>query len=246
MTQYNTLNITFSTSQLNKLKSGIKNGTEVTLKILSNVVRDSNDEKNFLHRLLLTNTQVSKLPKAFANNSSANVKLSKTQLHKIGQSGRILGRFLGPLLKTGFPLIGNVLKPLDKIVLIPLWLRATASATRADFHKKIFGSGITTLIISEEMSDIMQIVKSLEENSFLIRGVSETIRNEAKEQKGGFLSMLLGALGATLLGDLLTGKWVTTTSQGCEWLETLATPANISGRSTISAGEGIIRAGQDF
>ena len=246
MTQYNTFNVKLSTSQLNKLKSGIKNGTEVTLKILSNVVHDSNDEKNFLHRSLLTNTQFSKLPKAFANNSSANVKLSKTQLHKIEQSGRFLGRLLGPLLKTGFLLIGNVLKPLDKSVLIPLWLRATASATHAAIHDKIFGSVITTLIISEEMSDIMKIVKFLEEIGFLIIGVSETIRNEAKEQKGGFLSMLLGALGATLLGNLLTGKGVIATSQGCKWLETLATQANISGRSTIRAGEGTIRTGQDF
>ena len=84
MTQYNTLNVTLSGSQLKKLKSGIKNGTEVILKISSNVVRDSSvvDENNFPHRLLLTNTQVSRLHKAFANDSSANVKLSKTQLHK--------------------------------------------------------------------------------------------------------------------------------------------------------------------
>ena len=85
MTQYNTLNKTFSNSQLNKLKSGIKNGTEVTLKFYSNVIDDSNDENNFPHKLLLTNTQVLKLHKAFANNSSANIKLSKTQLHKIGE-----------------------------------------------------------------------------------------------------------------------------------------------------------------
>ena len=73
--------------QLNQLKSGIKNNTKVTLKIPSNVVGDSNDENNFPHKLLLTNTQVSRLCKAFANNSSANIDLSKTQLHKIGQSG---------------------------------------------------------------------------------------------------------------------------------------------------------------
>ena len=72
MTEYKTLNVNLSNSQLNKLKSGIKNNTEVTLKISSNVVRDSKDENNFLHKLLLTNTQVSKLHKAFANNSSAN------------------------------------------------------------------------------------------------------------------------------------------------------------------------------
>ena len=72
MTEYKTLNVKLSNSQLNKLKSGIKNNSEVTLKISSNVVRDSKDENNFLHKLLLTNTQVSKLHKAFANNSSAN------------------------------------------------------------------------------------------------------------------------------------------------------------------------------
>ena len=87
MTQYNTLNVKLSNSQLNKLKSGIKNNTEVTFHkifkiISSNVFGNSNDENNFPHRLLLTNTQVSKLRKAFANGSPANIKLSKTQLHK--------------------------------------------------------------------------------------------------------------------------------------------------------------------
>ena len=93
MTQYNTLNVKLSNLQLNKLKSGIKNGTEVTLYLSSNVAGDSNDETNF-PQLLLTNTQVSRLRKAFANNSSANMKLPKTQFS---------GRLLGPLLKTGLP-----------------------------------------------------------------------------------------------------------------------------------------------
>ena len=84
MTQCNTLNVKLSNSQLNKLKSTIKNGIEVTLNLLSNIIADSDDENNFLHKLLLTNTQVSRLRKAFANNSSANIKLSKIQLHKIG------------------------------------------------------------------------------------------------------------------------------------------------------------------
>ena len=86
MTQYNTLKVKLSNSQLNnKLKSGIKDGTEVNLKISSNITGDSNDKNNFPHQISLTNTQVSRLRKAFANNSSANIKLSKTQLHKIGQ-----------------------------------------------------------------------------------------------------------------------------------------------------------------
>ena len=148
------------------MKLGIKNGTEITLKISSNVVGDSNDENNFLRKLLLTNTQVSKLRKAFSNNSSANIKLSKIQLHKIGQSEGFLGRLLGILLKNGWPLLGNVLKPLAKSVLIPLGLTAGLSATDAAIHKKIFGSAMKTLIASkEEMNDIMKILKSLEESS---------------------------------------------------------------------------------
>ena len=125
-----------SNSQLNKLKSGIKNGTEATLKISSNVAGYSNDENNFPHKLLLTNTQVSKLRKAFTNGSSANIKLSKTQLHKIGQSGGSVDKLLGPLLKAGLPLIGCLLKPLAKSVLIPLGLTAGASGTDAAIHKK--------------------------------------------------------------------------------------------------------------
>ena len=127
-----------SNSQLNKLKSRIEIGPEVTVKLSSNIVADSNDENNFPHKLFLINRQVSRLCKAFANNSSANRKLSKTQLHKIGQSSGVLGRILGPLLKTGLPLIKDVLKPLAKSVLIPLGLTAAVSATDASVHKKCF------------------------------------------------------------------------------------------------------------
>ena len=106
----------------------------------------------------------------------------------MGQSGGFSGRFLGPYQKGELPLIGNVLKPLKKIVLIPLGLTAAASATDAAVHKKMFGSGNTTLKISnEEINDIIKIVQSLEESGLLMKGVTETIKNEAKEQKGGFL-----------------------------------------------------------
>ena len=160
------LNVKLSNSQLNKSKSGTKYGTDVTLKISN----DSNDNNNFPHKLLLTNTQVSKLRKAFANNSLANTKLSKTQLNKIGQSGGFLGKRLGPLLKTGLPLIKNVLKPLANTVLIPLGLTTAASATDAAIHKKMLGSVMTALIISNaEMNNIMKIVTSLEESGLLLR-----------------------------------------------------------------------------
>ena len=87
MNQYNTSNVKLSNSQLTKLKCGIKNNTEVTLKLSSNIIGDSNDQNDFPRKFLLTNTQVSKHRKSFANGSSANIKLSKTQLHKTGKSG---------------------------------------------------------------------------------------------------------------------------------------------------------------
>ena len=109
-----------------------------------------------------------------------NIKLSKNQLNRIVQSGEFLDRLFGPLLKTGLPLIGNVLKSLAKSVLIPWGLTAAAAVTNAAIHKKMFRSGFTTLIFSnEEMNDIMKIVKSLEESGLLIKGVSKTIKNEA-------------------------------------------------------------------
>ena len=105
------------------------------------------------------------------------------------------------------PLIGNVLKPLVKSVLIPLELTAAVSAIDVAIHKKMFGAVIITFIISiEEMNDFMKIVKLLEESGLLKNRVSETIKNEAEEQKGGFLGMLLGTLGPSLLANLLTGK----------------------------------------
>ena len=109
------------------------------------------------------------------------------------QSGGFLGKLLGPLLKTGLPLMKRVIKPLAKSVLIPLRLTAAASAADAGIHKKILGSGNnTTVIISnDEMDDILKKVKSLEDSGVLLKGVSEIIQNEAKEQRGGFLSMFL-------------------------------------------------------
>ena len=95
-----------------------------------------NNETNFPHKLLLTNRQVSNLRKAFANHLSTDIKLKKTQLSKMIQSGEFLGRLLGPLLKTGLLLIKNVTKPLAKSVLFPLGLTGAASAADAGMHKK--------------------------------------------------------------------------------------------------------------
>ena len=146
----------------------------------------------------------------------------------MGKSGEFLGRPLGPLLKTELSLRKNVLKPLAKCVLIPLGLTAAAAATAAT-HKKMFGSGCppmlasrpsdlapctaTLLFLNEEMSNIMKIVKSLEEFGLLIKGVSQAIKNEVKEQKQGFARILLGTLGASLLRNMLAGNGVMKTGQ---------------------------------
>ena len=129
MTQYNSLNVKLSNSQLNKFKSTIKNETEVFLRLSSNIIGDN--ETNFPHKLLLTNRQVSNLRQSSANNSSTDVKLSKPQLSKMTQ---FLSRLLGPLLKTGLPLKKSVFKPLVKSDLIPLGLTAAASAADARIH----------------------------------------------------------------------------------------------------------------
>ena len=222
MTQYNRLNTKLSNSQLNKLKFAITNENEVVIRLSPNMIGDSNDQTNFPHELLLTDRQVSSIRKAFANNSSVDIKFSKTQLPKMIQSGEFLGKLLSPLLKTGLPLIKNVLTPLAKNLLIPLGLTAAASAADAGIHKKILGSGgnATLIISNKDIDDLIEVVKSLEDCGLLLKGVTESVQNEVKEQRCGFLSMLLGILGASLLGNLLAGKGI------------------------HRAGEGIVRAGK--
>ena len=135
------------------------------------------------------------------------------------QKGGFL-KFLMPLLKSGLPLLKSVVKPLGM-----LGLTAAASATDAAIKKKILGSGnhATLIISNNDMQDLLKIVKSLEDSGILLNGITETVKNEVKEQKRGFLSILLGNLGASLLADLVT--------------------KNLSGRGVIRAGEGTIRAG---
>ena len=118
-------------------------------------------------------------------------------------------------MAASLPLMKSVLTPLAKSVLIPLGLSAGMSAVDVAIQKKISGAGTTELIISnEEMKDIMEIVKSLEESGLLIKGISETIKNKAEEQKGRFVSVLLGALAASILGNALVGKEAIRASKG--------------------------------
>ena len=150
------MNVKLSNSQLNKLKSAIKNGTDAILRLSLNKIGNSDDETNFPHKLLLTN--VANLRKAFANHISTDIKLSKAQLTKM-QKGRFL-RFLALLLKSGLPLLKSVIKPLDM-----LGLTAAASATDAAINGKVLGSGnhATLIISNDDMQDLLKIVKSLED-----------------------------------------------------------------------------------
>ena len=145
MMQCNSLNVKLSNWQLNKLKSAVKNETEVVLRLPSNMVGD--DKINFRHKLLLTNRQVANHRQDFENYSSTNIKLSKTQISKIIQPGSFLGTLLGSFLKTELPLIKNVIKPLAKMVLIPLGLTAATLPVETRKHKKKFIIGSSSFFL---------------------------------------------------------------------------------------------------
>ena len=203
----NTVNVKLSDAQLKKLKTVVKNKTGTTLR-MSLKMLNGND---LHHELLLTTRQKTKLRNAFNNNMSTDLKLSKAQISKIIQSGGFLGSLLsklaGPLMKVAIPLA--------TIILAPLAITAATSAIDAGIQKKTHGSGITTLIISnEEMNDIIKIVQALEDSNILLKGVTKTIKNETKEQKGWFLSLLLNTLGASLLGNILAGKGIVRAGSG--------------------------------
>ena len=139
--------------------------------------------------MLLTTRQTTELRNAIENNMAIDMKLNKAQISKIIQSGGFLDKLLGPLLKTELPLLKSVIKRLGL-----LGLTAASSAIDAGVKKKL-GSGsaskTTTLITSnKEIHDIIKIVQTLDNSGVLLKGVTETIKNETKEQKGGFLSML--------------------------------------------------------
>ena len=209
----------------------------MVIRLSPSMIGDSNDKVNFPHELLLTDWQVSSTRKAFSKNSSVDIKFSKTQLSKMIQSEGCLDKLLGPLLKTVLPLIKNIITPLAKSVLIPLRLTAAASVADAWIHKKILEWGNTTLIIlNKYMEDLIKIVKSLEGSGLLLKGVIESVQNEVKGQKGGFLSTSLGTLGTSLLGNLLTGKDA--------FHAGTAIHRAGKGKGIHRAGEGIIRAGE--
>ena len=204
------VNVKLTNLQLSKFKKAVKNNDSTTLRIgIKNLNKDE-----LPHELLLTTKQSTKLRNAINNNMTTDLKLSKAQIKKLIQSGGFLGKLLsklaGRLMKVAMPLAKNVLAPLG--------LTASMSAIDGSIKKKMRGEGVKLVIEQGDLNDIMKIIEALENSGILLKGV---IENETKEQRGGFLSMLLGTLGASLLGNLLTG-----------------------GKGIVRAGKGVIRAGE--
>ena len=205
MVEYNKISCKLTNVQLNKLKRAVRSNESTTL------------------RLGIKNFNKDEFPHAINNNLGTDIKLSKAQIKKIIQSGGFLGKLLsklaGPLMKVAMPLAKNLLAPLG--------LTAAMSAIDGSIQKKIHGSGATKgariklIFEQEDMNDIIKIIEALENSTILLKGITKTIENETKEQRGGFLSMLLGTLGASLLRNLLTG-----------------------GKGMMIAGDGIVHAGE--
>ena len=186
----------------------------------------------------MTTRPKTNLRDAFNNNTSIDLKRSKAQISKMIKSGGFLGSLLsklaGQFMKIAIRLVKNILASLG--------ITAVASAIDARIKKKNnkkHGSGTTILIISnEEMNDIMKVAQALEDSNILLKGVTKTIKNEKKEQKGGFLTMLLGTLGASSLGNLLTGKGIVRVGTGNKKGKGI-----VRGGTGNKKGEGIVRAG---
>ena len=213
MIAYSKINCKLTNVQLSKLKKAVKSNEETTLRLgIKNFNKDE-----LPHELLLTTRQNTKLRNAINNNLATDIKLSKAQIKKLIQSGGFLGKLLsklaGQLMKVAMPLAKNILAPLG--------LTAAMSDIDGSIQKKIHGSGVKLTIEQEVMNDIIKIIEALENSGILLKGVTKTIENETTEQRGGFLSMLLGTLGESLLGNLLTG-----------------------GKGMMRAGERIVRAGE--
>ena len=207
MVEYSNVTFKLSDRQLKNLQTAVKNKTGTILRTCLKML----DRNDLPHELLLTTRQKTKLKNALNNNKLTDIKLSNSQISKITQSrgflGSLLRKLAGPLMKVAVPFAKNILSPLG--------ITAAASAIDAGIQRKINGSETTALkIANKEMNDVMKIVQVLEDSNTLLKGVTKTIKNETKEQKRRFLSMLLGTLGASLLGNILVGKEIVRAGYG--------------------------------
>ena len=218
MVEYSKINCKLTNAQLNKFKKAVQSNEGATLRLgIKNFNKDE-----LPHELFLTTRENTEIRNAINNNLATDIKLSKAQIKKLIQSGgfldKLLSKLAGPLMKIAMPLAKNVLAPLG--------LTAAMFAIDGSIQKKINGSGVKLIIEQEDMNDIMKIIEALENSGILLKGVTKAIENETKEQRGGFLGMLLGTLGASLLGNLLT-------SEECIMR---------AGDGIVRAGDGIVRA----
>ena len=204
MNEYSTANVKLTDTQLKKLKTSVKSKTGMTLRMSLKMI----DRNDLRHELFVTTRQKTNLRNPFNNSLSTDLKLTTAQISEIIQSGvSLLTKLAGSSMKVAVPLAKNIL--------VQLGITATASATDTEIQNKLHGSGTTTLIISnKEINDIMKIVQALNDCNILLKGVTNTVEKEAKEKKGGFLSILLGTLGASLLENLLTGKGIVRADSG--------------------------------
>ena len=221
MVEYSKINCKLTNAQLNKLKKSVKSNEGATLRLgIKNFNKDE-----LPHELLLTTRQNTKLRNAINNNLATDIKLSKAQIKKLIQSrgflDKLLSKLAGPLMKVAMPLAKNVL--------VPLGLTAAMSAIDGSIRKKIHGSGVKLIIEQEDMNDIMKIIEALKNSGILLKVISKTIENETKEQRGGFLNILLGTLGASFLGNLLTGGKVMMRA----------------GEAIVRESDGIVRGGEE-
>ena len=212
MVEYTKIDCKLTNIQLSKIKKAVKDVSELALRLGAK----SFNKDGLPHELFLTTIQSTKLRNTINNNMSTDIKFSKAQLKKLVQSGgflgKLLGKIAGPLMKVAMPLAKNVLAPLG--------LTVAMSAIDGGIQKQMRGEGIKLMIQDEDMNDIMKIIKALEKSGILLSGVGKTIEHEVKKQKGGFLSMLLGTLGASLLGNLLTsGKGIMRAGEGANAYE---------------------------
>ena len=190
--------VKLTNTQLNKLKSAAKNKAGTILKINNKNFED----EELPHELFLTTRQTTKVRNAFANNMSTDIKLSKAQTSKMIQSGGSFGSWLGNLGKRA---LTNIAIPLARDVLAGLVSNLTSNAINK-FERKTSGKGavrggkgFTLFILNENMSDIIIIIKSLEDSAVLIDGIHETIKREIKKQEGRFLEALLAPLATSLV-----------------------------------------------
>ena len=212
MIEYTKINCKLTNVQLNKLKKAVKSNEGGSLRLGIKIF----NKDELPHELLLATRQNTKLRNAINNDLVTDIKLIKAQTKKLIQSGGFFGKLLsklaGPLMKVAMPLAKNVLAPLG--------LTAAMSTIDGSIQKKIHGSGATKdagvklIIEQEDMNDIIKIIEALENSGIFLKGVSKTIENQTKEQTGGFLSMLRGTLGASLLGNLLSGKGMMRAGEG--------------------------------